>query len=218
MSHHTRPNGRFCTTSCSTRARRLAHSPTARTGQHPNPLHGLIFSVATSGRPVPGTTPLHHGCTFRLLPLHRRVQMGTAPPQQTFTCTAATLRRQQQHVHSTLPHRAEVPNLWYKLNSHPSCNVRTKGSRWRKQRTKGGQRTVWMLPKVYASHASLPISSASCALISAANTFQLLPKFALFEGNSRRTSLFHRPSRQQSWVEYQRTPEAKKQCLSKKKV
>ena len=172
MSHHTRPNGRFCTTSCPTRARCLAHAPTTRTGQHPNPLHGLIFSVATSGRLRDGpgacttciTTPLHHGCTFRLLPLHRRVQMGTAPPQQTFTCTAATLRRQQQHVHSTLPHRAEVPNLWYKLNSHPSCNVRTKGSRWRKQRTKGGQRTVWMLPKVCASHASLPISSASCAL------------------------------------------------------
>jgi hypothetical protein len=206
MSHHTRPNGTFCTTSCPNRARHLAHASTTRTGQHPNPLHGLIFSVATSGRLRDGpgacttciTTPLHHGCTFRLLPLHRRVQMGTAPPQQTFTCTAATLRRQQQHVHSTLPHRAEVPNLWYKLNSHPSCNVRTKGSRWRKQRTKGGQRTVWMFPKVCASHASLPISSASCALISAANTFQLLAKFAQFEEIARRTSLFHRPSRQQS--------------------
>ena len=147
--------------------------------------HPTWYSLVTSGRVGDGRRVWHQPTaprrTFRLLPLHRRVQMGTAPPQQTFTCTAATLRRQQQHVHSTLPHRAEVPNLWYKLNSHPSCNVRTKGSRWRKQRTKGGQRTVWMFPKVCASHASLPISSASCALISAANTFQLLAKFAQFE-------------------------------------
>ena len=60
------PKRDVCTTSCPNRARHLAHASTTRTGQHPNPLHGLIFSVATSGRLRDGPGAWHHPTAPRL--------------------------------------------------------------------------------------------------------------------------------------------------------